>query len=460
MSPSCAAFIALLCAPLCAQTVHVESEPNDDKSAANVVGCLNSGDAITGTTLGLSSLPGPGSADYFRVATCALPLGIYRHRLTLTTGGSAGHLGSLRGVAQSGGVPNAGSDVAFQVSTAGAARFNAWYGFGREEELFYRVQGTPSTSASYVSTLSTTTVAPLVITPALQAGIVTISTLGQTSADTEIYLFDADLRPIPGAHNDDEAQTGMQLQSFLRRTLAPGAYFVALATFNTANDQSDASPDETTLGGNLLDFPDQLANSSASFPTNVSFTLSDGVTLVPVAATRASEFEIVWTRFTLVGNGAFAPFCFGDGADPGHVTSCPCGNNGAAGRGCANSVRPAGAALVASGSAASDDVVLDAFDMPVSAASIFLQGSGVGDSVFGDGVRCAGGTLLRMRVKVNVNGASRFPDSSDTVTLSARGGVVPGSGVRRYYQTYYRNAAPSYCPPATFNVTGGWVVDW
>ena len=80
--------------------------------------------------------------------------------------------------------------------------------------------------------------------------------------------------------------------------------------------------------------------------------------------------------------------------------------------------------------------------------------------MFGDGVRCTGGTLLRLRTKVNSGGASSFPDSVETITLSARGGVTPGSGARRYYQTYYRNSAALFCPPETFNVTNGVQIDW
>ena len=75
-------------------------------------------------------------------------------------------------------------------------------------------------------------------------------------------------------------------------------------------------------------------------------------------------------------------------------------------------------------------------------------------------MRCAGGTLLRLRTKVNVGGASSFPDSVETISLSVRGGVVPGSGVTRRYQTYYRNAAAAFCPPETFNVTNGLTIDW
>jgi hypothetical protein len=160
-------------------------------------------------------------------------------------------------------------------------------------------------------------------------------------------------------------------------------------------------------------------------------------------------------------DGPFAlPFCAGDGTLTDHTTGCPCGNDGAAGRGCAHSADAAGAGLSASGATALDSVVLHGSGMPATVACIYLQGDALDDAVFGDGVRCTGGTLLRLRTKVNVGGASSFPDATDTVTLSTRGGVVPGSGVRRYYQTYYRNSAPLFCPPATFNVTNGRVIDW
>ena len=98
--------------------------------------------------------------------------------------------------------------------------------------------------------------------------------------------------------------------------------------------------------------------------------------------------------------------------------------------------------------------------MPLAVSCIYLQGDALNDGVFGDGVRCAGGALIRLRTKTNVGGASSFPDSVETITLSQRGGVTIGSGVRRHYQTYYRNSAAAFCPPETFNVTNGWTIDW
>jgi hypothetical protein len=157
-----------------------------------------------------------------------------------------------------------------------------------------------------------------------------------------------------------------------------------------------------------------------------------------------------------------APFCAGDGVDVAVTTPCPCSNFGSPGQGCANSVNAAGALLDVSGATVNDTAVLEGSGMPATVSCIYLQGtlSNVAGVVFGDGVRCVDGTLLRLRTKSNVGGASSFPDSTDTITLSQRGGVLPGSGSVRHYQTYYRNAAPLFCPPETFNVTNGWTITW
>jgi hypothetical protein len=32
--------------------------------------------------------------------------------------------------------------------------------------------------------------------------------------------------------------------------------------------------------------------------------------------------------------------------------------------------------------------------------------------------------------------------------------------VQRYYSTWYRNAASTFCPPGTANITNGWRVEW
>jgi hypothetical protein len=157
-------------------------------------------------------------------------------------------------------------------------------------------------------------------------------------------------------------------------------------------------------------------------------------------------------------------FCAGDGSLADHSTACPCANDGAAGNGCAHSFSVNGANLAATGTPALDDVVLASSNTPVASFVLFLQHDAAGDHVFHDGVLCASGSLIRLRGRTAVAGAASFPNSNfandATTTLSQRGGVVTGSGVRRYYAAFYRNASTTFCPPATANVTNGWTIVW
>jgi hypothetical protein len=103
--------------------------------------------------------------------------------------------------------------------------------------------------------------------------------------------------------------------------------------------------------------------------------------------------------------------------------------------------------------------VLAVAGLPATVGCVFFQGDAIADATFGDGVRCTGGSLLRLGTTTTVAGATLYPGLG-AASVSVRGQVVPGSGVRRWYQTYYRNASPLFCPPETFNATNGWVVDW
>lgn len=159
-------------------------------------------------------------------------------------------------------------------------------------------------------------------------------------------------------------------------------------------------------------------------------------------------------------------FCAGDGLDPSVTTPCgangsggPCGNFGEPGRGCANSLGRS-ARLVAGGAPACDDVVLSVDGLPATTTCLFLQGDARADAPFGDGIRCVGGTLVRLRLTTSAGGTARLPDPSDTFTLAQRGGVTPGSGVERYYQVAYRNASALFCPPETTNASNGVRLRW
>jgi hypothetical protein len=141
-------------------------------------------------------------------------------------------------------------------------------------------------------------------------------------------------------------------------------------------------------------------------------------------------------------------FCSGDGSG----TACPCANNGLAGNGCASSVNANGANIASSGvpSIANDTLVLAGTGMPDSSA-LYFQGTtqvgGGAGAVFGDGLRCAGGSVIRLHTKTNVAGASQY-------LRSGRGDVA-----RLPHRVWYRYAA-AFCTVSTFNLSNGLLVNW
>jgi hypothetical protein len=150
-------------------------------------------------------------------------------------------------------------------------------------------------------------------------------------------------------------------------------------------------------------------------------------------------------------------YCFGDGSG----AACPCGNNSIQGNGCGSSVSPNGAHLGSSGvaSVSADSFVLQGSSMPDSSA-LYFQGTqrtaaGVG-AVFGDGLRCASGSVIRIGVKFNASGGSFYPGAGDT-PVSVKG--ADAAGDLRDYQVWYRNAA-AFCTPSPFNLTNGLEVTW
>ncbi len=172
--------------------------------------------------------------------------------------------------------------------------------------------------------------------------------------------------------------------------------------------------------------------------------------------TSTAVSEILVIKYPGLNGGAGVPFCSGDGSG----AACPCGNLSIGVEGCQSSLG-VGGRLVASGvsSLASDSVVLRGTQMPQSSV-LYFQGTtrqaGGAGSAFGDGLRCAGGTVVRLGAKLNAGGGSQYPEAGDA-SVSAKGAVgVPGV---RTYQCWFRNAA-AYCTPSTFNLTNGWEITW
>lgn len=161
--------------------------------------------------------------------------------------------------------------------------------------------------------------------------------------------------------------------------------------------------------------------------------------------------------------GPIQAFCFGDGSS----TLCPCGNFGGTGRGCDNSAGTGGALLSATGQLANDTIVFSSSGELPTALTIFMQGTAnqAPAAIFGDGVRCTGGTLKRLYVKPAVAGVATAPgvgDLSVRAQSAALGDVIP-AGATRYYQAYYRDADPNFCPGPTgntFNISSGLQILW
>lgn len=153
------------------------------------------------------------------------------------------------------------------------------------------------------------------------------------------------------------------------------------------------------------------------------------------------------------GGGPGSGFCFGDGSG----SLCPCGNQGGAGEGCSNSTG-VGASLATSGSAsvAADDLGFQGGGLIPGQPVLLFRGlnavNGGQGLLFGDGLRCAGGQILRLGVRV----ASPAGSASWGPGLAAAGGFAPGLVLR--FQGWYRDPGGGSPCGAGFNLTHGFEV--
>lgn len=239
-------------------------------------------------------------------------------------------------------------------------------------------------------------------------------------------------------------------------TIVNGIYFVGLGMAASDTEFPAAFDDNLNCvvgatGWAVADSPGPVDYTNLANPA-YAFPLLD----ITIAAFGR------WVLRADCTTSASTSFC-GNG-DPNRMP-CPCGNDGANSvGGCANSLPGStGAKLTTSGFQATDNVVLRAERMS-GQTCVFFATSGpaqTGGAVFGDGITCTGGALIRLAT-VNYplgSGTAEFPGPSQTVTLSSRTGTFPGSGAVFQYGCYYRNAA-SFCTPSTFNTTDTEQIVW
>ena len=153
------------------------------------------------------------------------------------------------------------------------------------------------------------------------------------------------------------------------------------------------------------------------------------------------------------------------------VLPCPCANPpSGAGRGCDNSSSTGGAYLLASGIAylSLDTLAFTTHDERPQALSILLQCTGPvpQGAAFGQGVRCAGGSMTRLFVKTANAGSITAPDAnSNDPSISARSAAL-GAPIQatepHLYLVYYRDPnVHGGCPAtSTFNATQTCSIGW
>ena len=179
----------------------------------------------------------------------------------------------------------------------------------------------------------------------------------------------------------------------------------------------------------------------------------DGVYSIEVVYWDAnfSQLQSCCTE-VLIQSSPGQPFCAGGPFG----FPCPCGNpSSTATGGCGNSTG-LGALLDGTGLASigADSVVLSVSGCPAGQPGLFFSGPNALAGVpFGDGLRCVGGTVVRLGV-VNTDASG---NASTPWTLSTQDTVAAGD--LRHYQYWYRDPVGSPCG-AFFNTSNGYSIQW
>ena len=286
-----------------AQATINEVEPNETKANATLadnggVG-LVAGDMLSGTTTGTSTTAGAAtSVDTFRVKMAAAPLAIYRHELAITGTAWAATIRGLSqtGTAAAGGTIGTGDNTLATASAVGGNDLVAWYGFGKGEELYYRVTGATGTTGPYTATLSTSTVTPIDLVGTIIEGSITIRPPASNTSDLDWWLYDANLDPIPGAGRDG-GPSGMV--GHLTLNLTPGTYYVAWSRFNGANNL--ASGIGETFFGTVTDFPHLFVSGASTTTVPQGIEVVSGAGTVTGTAPTITQFgQVIWYRMEVL----------------------------------------------------------------------------------------------------------------------------------------------------------------
>ena len=180
--------------------------------------------------------------------------------------------------------------------------------------MYYRITGSAATTDPYTATYQTSEVTPIALGP-FPPGNLAITTVGQTGGtqtDTDLWVYDGLLQAIPGWGNDD---SGVSSGSTLARPFTTGVYYLAISTFNVANNLPSPADDAFRLGP-VLDFPD-AALDSIETAANVSFRVTDSLGAEHfVSASKSGPYEIAWFQIAIRDTTVCYANCDGSTSPP------------------------------------------------------------------------------------------------------------------------------------------------
>lgn len=102
-----------------------------------------------------------------------------------------------------------------------------------------------------------------------------------------------------------------------------------------------------------------------------------------------------------------------------------------------------------------DTLMLEGFGMPNSSCPYF-QDTTLTSALFGDGKRCAAGSVIRLGTRTDPCGASHYPNGIDA-SISVKG-LAPAGGTP-HHQAWCRNSA-AFCTGSVFNLTNVVTFGW
>ncbi len=186
--------------------------------------------------------------------------------------------------------------------------------------------------------------------------------------------------------------------------------------------------------------------------------------LVHMSEFTISEMAMATAALGFFGEGELQPgsgYCFGDA---GAGTPCPCSNDNdgsVPGSGCDNGVFASGARLSGAGGASisEDTLILSASNLEPNTSGLYFQADNdlSPGLVFGNGLRCTGGSLKRLQVRIS-DGAG---GSATTISISVKAGNIVAGDIKRY-QCWYRSTTSPPCGSGSneFNTTNGYEIVW